>query len=1049
MLCLRAAGEGMPHDTRIQEFISERSQQSPLPLPEKVSFCDVIGNDCDAFHDENHTHKEGTHAFFMKLGGKTAVVLGYENRHNVSGPEEIQFRGQMLRLGPLLRGPENALLGSLWIWEVNLPPTAVPLVREREELPLILWKDEMTILTAEGPKQAVLADRYFSGPYLPGHVVEDHSSLELVDGAAYNAIRIGDPVIQTSTGIVVAAVTNKIPESKTIDSPADCWIAWISFPQAKKKLSAPLTDVWGAAVPSNASLDEAFVQRFMPVRALETKIGETIEQAWERNPFLHRLPEEAKNRWSSVDHFGEEWVFDRYEVDAEEGRVVGISTKTDSKGSKTTLACIDWLAEKFQAPKELRKSAKGDGLLSIWNEGPIWVAATFGLSLNDKNMSIAIRVASEEAQLKERFNQDAYSVSVPETPDKNTFLSLARALASKAVEEDFVMPHKLALRNPVSSASSGPAVMKRNGVDIQMNSSARPAAAPQTKATSADEPVRPTVSGTRMEIRKRALQKLEVLGQVAEAYNALPEDSRRAAKAHGVSGAFELLQTHADRHPHLVLSEDLRLIMEWALMLSETGELQGSPGLQTFVQVIQSEIVVEKARVCAQQMASIFAAAQAAGTRDFNDVKTAEEAVRKLLKGVKGSGALKGKVFACMPVAELPAADVALHLRFDVDQRSLRYNPKSLSLKGYDFSMESFKHLALLVTPQQPAPSSSPTGGSIATQHRAPTVNDLHEANSAAHAALAMRTAQQLASVFNAAMATGAKELDDVKTTEEAIQRIITGVEGGGAFKGKQFVAKANAMHVESARAYLRYDANEKILRYSSTGGSSAPRGNEARSQVMSVGHEIRQSAPSSVEDIREAHEAAKAALAMRNAQSFASVFNAAMAACSTELDDVRTVDDAMKRMIAGVEGGGPFKGRRFQMPATPEEAAAAKPYLKYDLDQKALFYASRTANTGFMDNRQRPSAMPVTSDTPAATTARRNAELFCAVFNAAMVAGAPELESVRTVDDAIKRIMAGVHGGGVFKGKLFVVDASPEQAAAAKRHLEFRQEDQMLIFNP
>ena len=65
------------------------------------------------------------------------------------------------------------------------------------------------------------------------------------------------------------------------------------------------------------------------------------------------------------------------------------------------------------------------------------------------------------------------------------------------------------------------------------------------------------------------------------------------------------------------------------------------------------------------------------------------------------------------------------------------------------------------------------------------------------------------------------------------------------------------------------------------------------------------------------------------------------------------------------------------------------------------------------------------------------------------MVGGAPKWESVRTVDDAIERIMAGGHGGGVVKSKLFVVDASPEQAAAAKRHLEFRQEDQMLIYNP
>lgn len=927
MLCLRAAGEGMPQDTRIQEFTSERSQQSPLPLPEKVSFCDVIGNDFDAFHDENNTHKEGTHAFFIKLGDKHAVVLGFNRTNDASGPEEIRFRGRMIRLGPQLRAPQNSLLSSLWVWEVNLPPGAVPLVREKQELPLILWKDEMTVLTAEGPKQAFLTDRYFSGPYLPGHVVEECSNLELVDDEAYKVIRIGDPVIQTSTGIVVGAVRNKIPASKTIDSPADCGMAWLSFSQPKKKLSAPLTEVWGAAVPSNASMDETFVQRFMPVRALETKIGETIEQTWERNPFLHRLPEEAKNRWSSVDHFGDEWVFDRYEVDTEDGRVVGISTKTDSRGSKTTLACIDWLAEKFQAPKELRKSDKGNGLLSIWNQGPVWVAAIFGLSLSDKNMSISIRVASEEALIKERFNQHDYSVSISETADKNTFLSLARALASKAVEQDFVVPHKLALRNPVSSASSGPSVMKRNGVDIQMNSSARAVTAAPTKGTSTDEPVRPTVSGTRMEIRTRALQKLEVLGQVAEAYNAMSEDWRRAAKARGVSGAFELLQNHADRHPHLILNEDLRLIMEWALMLSETGELQGSPALQTFVQVIQSEIAVEKARVCAQQMASIFAAAQAAGTRDFNDVKTAEEAVRRLLKGVKGSGAFKDKVFACLPVAELPAADVALHLRFDVDQRSLRYIPKSLSLKDDDLSMENFKHLALLVTPQQPAPSSSPSREDMATQHRTPTVNDLHEANSAAHAALAMRTAQTLASTYNAAIATGAKELDDVKTLDQAIQRITAGVNGGmnggGVFAKRRFETKATSEEVAAARVYLSYDANEKMMRYSSkTGPASA---NVTRPQMLEVGRDVpiilkrRQESPKEL------------------ANTFASVFNAASATGAEAIEEVQTVEEAIDLMLTGVKGGGAFEKRTFIVKTTYEWAKAALPFLEFDPEQQML----------------------------------------------------------------------------------------------------------------
>ena len=642
-------------------------------------------------------------------------------------------------------------------------------------------------------------------------------------------------------------------------------------------------------------------------------------------------------------------------------------------------------------------------------------------------------------------------------------------------------------------------------------------------------------------------QKIAHLLDAATAFHALPEVRRTTYRNKTATGAYELLEVYADRHPNLVLNEELREMMSWSLHFTQ-GRLRGKPALLKIIKALNDEIDVINAQNTAKNVVSAFNRAKSAGTKELDDVKTAEEIIQRLNAGVNGGGKSQSERFEYQSTPELAAA-AKPHLSYDAEQKTLRY----IEMPGIDMpgeiepprvGLEGIEELAMLIAPKAKerqetlsrvldldasAPKAMHLAKRMCTEFRcakatgAAELNDVKTvgeaiqklsagvngggdftniiyivettpeqatearrhlkmdldtkmlvltpdgmslsdyclktqpkppAPSAASIAAssnthAQRTAQQLASVFNAAMATGAKELDDVKTTEEAIQRIITGVEGGGAFKGKQFVAKANAMHVESARAYLRYDADEKILRYSSTAGSSAPRGNEARPQVMSVGREIRQSPPSSVEDIREAHEAANAALAMRNAQSFASVFNAAMAAGSTELDDVRTVDDAMKRMIAGVEGGGPFKGRRFQMEATPEEAAAAKPYLKYDLDQKALFYASRTANTGFMDNRERPSAMPVTSDTPAATTARRNAELFCAVFNAAMVAGAPELESVRTVDDAIERIMAGVHGGGVFKGKLFVVDASPEQAAAAKRHLEFRQEDQMLIYNP
>ncbi|MBK8093144.1 MAG: hypothetical protein IPK32_14455 [Verrucomicrobiaceae bacterium] len=72
-----------------------------------MSFADVIGNDIDVFHNDNDTHKEGTHAFFIKLGDKTALALGFEKQYD-RGPSEIRYKGQLVKLGPLLRSPPDA-----------------------------------------------------------------------------------------------------------------------------------------------------------------------------------------------------------------------------------------------------------------------------------------------------------------------------------------------------------------------------------------------------------------------------------------------------------------------------------------------------------------------------------------------------------------------------------------------------------------------------------------------------------------------------------------------------------------------------------------------------------------------------------------------------------------------------------------------------------------------------------------------------------------------------------------------------------------------------
>jgi hypothetical protein len=145
MLALLAMGyvtlwaEGLPADTRLRELHLERSNHSARPLPANISFADVIGNDIEVFDNDNDTHKEGTHAFFIQLGDKTALALGYEHQHGGKEPSEIRFKGQLLKLGPLLRTPANAAHSLMWVWEADLPPGAVPLMREKLALPLIMY----------------------------------------------------------------------------------------------------------------------------------------------------------------------------------------------------------------------------------------------------------------------------------------------------------------------------------------------------------------------------------------------------------------------------------------------------------------------------------------------------------------------------------------------------------------------------------------------------------------------------------------------------------------------------------------------------------------------------------------------------------------------------------------------------------------------------------------------------------------------------------------------------------------------------------------------
>lgn len=1050
MGCLSLRAEGLPMDTRVRQLHTERSQHSPLPLPADVSFADVIGNDFDAFHDENHTHKEGTHAFFIKLGNKTALALGFEKGIDGKGPTEIRYKGQPVKLGPLLRKPPNTERSMMWVWEVELPPGAVPLVRERLPLPLILWKDEMTVLTSKGPKQGTLTDRYFRGPFLPGHAVDGSTSLEMDDGDAYDAIRIGDPVIQTSTGIVVGAVKNKIPGIESIKSPADCGIVWLSFPRPPEALSTPLEEVWGAAVPSHPSLDEAIVQRFMPARVFGTKIGEKVEDVWERNPLFHRLPPEAKDQWSSVDRFGKEWVFSQQSIASEEGRVASIHFGSSASiGSKTTLTFIQWMAEKLQHPKELRKTPKGDHLLAIWNPGPVWVATTFALS--DKTITLSLFVAGKEAEIKERYNVERLSVAAG--ADKSTFVSLATALASQAQLEDFGVTNDLALSNPVI-AGSAEAVTKRNAEDTPAKAPAgRPIITQKAEETRDDSPASSALSSAhasaiskrKAEIRRQAVQRVEHIGMAAQAFNALPEETRKGLRNKTSGGAFGLLVDHANKLPNLVLSNELYHTMKWALHYTTKGELKATPALEKLIRVINAEIMFGNAQRTAEHAASVFEAATAAGTTEFDDVKTVEEVLVKLKHGVNGTGAFQDKRFVSKSTPELTDL-AAQQLHYDADNKILRYIPQFFSSNDSDVPLECIQELAKLIHPETnpwpnpKAPVTFPT-----------TKND------------PSRIAQNLCSTFNAAKATGVTELDNVKTVDEAIRSLNAGVLGAGAFKNYRFVEKTTPEQAVAAKKYLKIDLEKKMLAYVPDGLS--PGEGSQKIKFMQAAQ-----SPNSSSGITDEK-------AQRFARNLVSIYNAAVATGSKDIDQLQTLDAVIQRITTtGLIGGpGPFEGRRFYTKTKPGENEAAKPYLRYDSFTKTLSFSSTDVGArSLAANETRPTVMNVGREVPggisfggrtfanaaemkkaleesdaaaAQATHARNAQALVSIYNEALSSGSNELSDVRTVDQALSRIIAGVKGGGFYKDRLFTIPATPDQVTAAKAYIAFDSRQGTLVY--
>lgn len=311
----------------------------------------------------------------------------------------------------------------------------------------------------------------------------------------------------------------------------------------------------------------------------------------------------------------------------------------------------------------------------------------------------------------------------------------------------------------------------------------------------------------------------------------------------------------------------------------------------------------------ASALATAFGSAKATGSKELDDVKTIDDIIQCLNVGVHGDGDFAKRRFYVRTTPSQAAAAKAF-LKFDGDKKLLSYQPGSMDANFH-----------------------YPKSPEVQTPSLASEISD----------AQAQRTAQALASIYAAAVATGSRDITRLQSLNAVIDRITTTglIAGPGPFEGRRFYTKITPGEAEAAKPYLRYDSFTKTLSYSATGVRSRSLAlNETRASVMDVGRKMRMGHLSSKE-LAELQAAAVKAHHARMAQAFVSTYNSAMAAGARELEHVGTVDHALRRIMSGVNGIGPFKCVRFAVMATPEDAATAKRYISFDSRHRILVYHS------------------------------------------------------------------------------------------------------------
>ncbi|MFO1437505.1 MAG: hypothetical protein U1F81_04230 [Verrucomicrobiaceae bacterium] len=448
-------------------------------------------------------------------------------------------------------------------------------------------------------------------------------------------------------------------------------------------------------------------------------------------------------------------------------------------------------------------------------------------------------------------------------------------------------------------------------------------------------------------------------------------------------------------------------IEELALLMKQMpGNSPASPVADDTSQTPEAKVQQAALALC-----NVFNAAMATGMTELDDVKTVDEIILRFKQGVQSGSQTH---FLRSTLEQAQAA--RLYVQLDLKKKLLLLSPAGIN-SVVSGPME-----------RQASPSLNYPGSP----------------------AEAERKACALATAFGSATATGSKELDDVKTIDDIIQRLNVGVHGDGDFAKRRFYVRTTPSQAAAAKAFLKFDGDKKLLSYqpgSMDANFHYPKSPEAQT-------------PSLASEISDAQ-------AQRTAQALASIYNAAVATGSKDVYRLQSLNAVIDRLTTtGLTGGpGPFEGRRFYTKITPGEAEAAKPYLRYDPFSKTLSYStSGIRSRSPAVNQTRASMMDVGREIrmghlsskqlaelqAAAIKAHhaRMAQAFVSTYNSAMAAGSRELEHVGTVDHALRRIMSGVNGVGPFKCVRFAVMATPEDAATAKRYISFDSRHRILVYH-